>query len=58
MRRILTLAFLAGLFLPAAAPGEVVHMRDGRKFVGKVTKEGNKYRIEMEYGIIPWTRLT
>lgn len=52
MRRILTLAFLAGLFLPAAAPGEVVHMRDGRKFVGKVIKEGSKYRIEMEYGTI------
>ncbi len=40
------------LFLGAAAPAETVHMRDGRKFVGKVTRQGEKYRIEMPYATI------
>ena len=52
MRATRILVLLIGLVLAAAAAGETVHMRDGRKFVGKVTKAGDKLRIEMAYGTI------
>lgn len=52
MRATIACALVSGLLLASAAPGGTVHMRDGRKFVGKVTKKANTYQIEMTLGTI------
>ena len=52
MRIMRRLALAAGVALAAVAVGDTVHMRDGRKFVGKVTREAARLKIEMAYGTI------
>jgi tetratricopeptide (TPR) repeat protein len=48
-RRTLIACLLTAL-LAAAAAGDTVYLKDGRKLVGKVTKVGDKLRVEMRYG--------
>ncbi len=50
MRKTAVLIVLAGLVFVAAAVGDTVYMRDGRKIVGKVTEKKGKYLVKMAYG--------
>ncbi len=51
MQRTKAFIVLTGLMLVAvAAVGDTVYMRDGRKFVGKVTEKNGKYLVKMAYG--------
>jgi len=48
--RVIALAMLAAVMVAAAAAGDTVFMRDGRKFVGKVSTQEGKVKIEMAMG--------
>ena len=52
--RLLTRTVAVTFALAAACPchGETVYLRDGRKLVGKVTREGQKLKVEMALGTV------
>ena len=56
MNRLHLLACTAALILALAgarpSAAETVYLRDGRKLVGKVTREGQKVKVEMALGTV------
>jgi len=46
------LVMLTAALLASAAAGGTVYLRDGRKLVGKVTREGGKVKVEMALGTV------
>ena len=52
--RLLACTVAVTFALAAACPchGETVYLRDGRKLVGKVTREGQKLKVEMALGTV------
>ena len=52
MRGLLASALIALALAAAAAPADIVYMRSGKQYVGKVTKQGDGLKIEMDLGTI------